>query len=163
MSAILRAVERAGFERFIIYPNCDRGHTGIIQAIDAHRRGVCNGAVRLFRSLDRDSFLRVLIESDLIVGNSSSGIIEAPPAGTPSVNVGSRQRGRQRGGPFVVDADETLESIGVAIDAALSKRPITGKRCVYGDGTAGRRIAELLAAVSLDDAFRRKLPQLASV
>jgi len=163
MSAILRAVERAGFERFIIYPNSDRGHTGIIQAIDAHRRGVRNGEVRLFRSLDRDSFLRLLIEADLIVGNSSSGIIEAPPAGTPSVNVGSRQQGRQRGGPCVVDADESLESIGVAIDAAQSKRPITGKRGAYGDGTAGRRIAELLSSVSLDDAFRRKLTNLARV
>ncbi|MCH7883692.1 MAG: UDP-N-acetylglucosamine 2-epimerase (hydrolyzing) [Planctomycetes bacterium] len=163
MSAILRAVERAGFERFIIYPNSDRGHTGIIQAIDTHRRGVRNGAVRLFRSLDRDSFLRLLIEADLIVGNSSSGIIEAPPAGTPSVNVGSRQQGRQRGGPCVVDADESLESIGAAIDAAQSKRPITGRQGVYGDGTAGRRIAELLASVSLDDAFRRKLTNLARV
>lgn len=163
MSAILRAVERAGFERFIIYPNSDRGHTGIIQAIDAHRRGVRNGAVRLFRSLDRDSFLRLLIESDLIVGNSSSGIIEAPPAGTPSVNVGSRQQGRQRGGSCVVDADESLESIGASINATLGKRPITGKQGVYGDGTAGCRIAELLAALSLDDAFRRKLPQLAGV
>lgn len=161
MSAILRAVERSGFERFIIYPNSDRGHTGIIQAIDTHRRGVRNGAVRLFRSLDRDSFLRLLIEADLIVGNSSSGIIEAPPAGTPSVNVGSRQQGRQRGGPCVVDADESLESIGAAIDSSQGKRPITGRQGVYGDGTAGRRIAELLASVSLDDAFRRKLPKLA--
>ena len=157
MSAILRAAAGAGLDPVIIYPNSDRGHTGIIQAIDAYRRRAGNGAVQRFRSLDRDSFLRLLIEADLIVGNSSSGIIEAPAAGTPSVNVGARQRGRERAGPSVIDADESVESIRAAIDAALRKRPITGKPNPYGDGSAGRRIAELLASVPLDDTFRHKV------
>ena len=156
MEAILRAVEQKRLDRIIIYPNSDRGHTGIIEAIEAHRRRARNGSVRAIRSLDRDAYLRTLIEADVLVGNSSSGIIEAATAGTPAVNVGDRQQGRQRSGRCVLDAGETPESIGDALAKAMRKRPITGRTSVYGDGSAGARIAELLATQPLDDGFRRK-------
>ena len=156
MSAVLKATDKAGLRSTIIYPNSDRGHSGIVEAIDAHRQRSCDGAVRVFRSLDRDKYLRALIEADVLVGNSSSGIIEAPAAGTPSVNVGPRQRGRERNGGSVIDANESTTSIRDAIRTALRKRPIMGKATVYGDGQAGLRIADILAAVPRDDRFRHK-------
>ena len=157
MRNILRTVEEAGLERTIIYPNSDRGHQGVIAAIEEHRKRFTSGDVRIVRSLDRDAYLRTLLNAKVLVGNSSGGIIESATAGTPAVNVGSRQQGRERSGRSVIDADESLGSIRSALATALKKRPITGGRSVYGDGGAGARIAQHLAAMPLDDAFRRKI------
>jgi len=158
MEAVLRAVEAAGLARTIIYPNSDRGHTGIIEAIEAHRRAGRGDDVRIERSLDRDSYLRVLIEADVLVGNSSSGVIEASTAGTPAVNVGLRQEGRQPSGPSVVQAGESVEEIADGLKRALRKRPRIGGLGVYGDGRAGVRIADVLADIPLSEAYGRKPP-----
>jgi UDP-N-acetylglucosamine 2-epimerase (non-hydrolysing)/GDP/UDP-N,N'-diacetylbacillosamine 2-epimerase (hydrolysing) len=155
MATILEAVRRAGLSRTIIYPNSDRGHTGILTAISEHVDRFPN-QVRVHRSLDRDTYLRTLVGASVLVGNSSSGIIEAATAGTPVVNVGSRQQGRERSGPSVVDAAESAASIGRAMRRALQLRPRIGARMVYGDGTAGNRIAVRLAALRLDERLRRK-------
>ena len=156
MNAVLRVVEEAGLNRTIVYPNSDRGHSGVISAIEQHCRAKSNGCVRVVRTLERDSYLRLLMEADVLVGNSSSGIIEAGPAGTAAVNVGDRQRGRERNGSSIIDAAESISSIRSSLGRALRKRPITGRSTVYGDGQAGRRIAALLAGIPLDERFRRK-------
>jgi UDP-N-acetylglucosamine 2-epimerase (non-hydrolysing)/GDP/UDP-N,N'-diacetylbacillosamine 2-epimerase (hydrolysing) len=156
MSAVLKATDRAGLRSTIVYPNSDRGHSGIVEAIVAHQRHKRDGTVSVFRSLDRDTYLLKLLEADVLVGNSSSGIIEAPAARTPSVNVGPRQRGRERNGGSVIDANESTTSIRDAIRMALRKRPIIGKATVYGNGQAGLRIADILAALPWDDRFRHK-------
>lgn len=155
MSAILRAVFDAGLAATAIYPNSDPGHTGIIEAIErAHRR---NAAwLRIERSLSRDDYLRLLAESRVLVGNSSSGIIEAASAGTPAVNVGDRQAGRERSGPSVIDCGETYQAIRAAIGRALTVRPHRGGRTCYGDGGAGQLIADVLADIRLDEGLRRK-------
>jgi len=157
MKEILGAVREVGLSATCIYPNSDRGHSGIIEAIETHRRRAGEDCFRVVRSLDHDAYLRLLIDADVLVGNSSSGIIEAATAGTPAVNVGRRQLGREVSGESVIHAEETVASIRKALTKALRMRPITGRRSVYGGGAAGRRIAELLAAVPLDDAFRRKV------
>ena len=157
MSAVLRVVDEGGFDSTCIYPNSDRGHSGTIEAIAVHRRRGGPTGFEVVRSLDRDTYLRRLIDADLLVGNSSSGIIEAATAGTAVVNIGPRQLGRERSGNAVVDADETLDSIREAVEKARRKRPIMGSPTVYGDGTAGKRIADLLAKTSLSDGFRKKV------
>jgi len=157
MGNILRAVGAGGLDAVCIYPNSDRGHGGIVAAIKAHRKHVAPGRFRVFRSLDQDSFLRRLMSADLLLGNSSSGMIEAASAGTPAVNVGDRQRGRECDARFVVQAKETEPSIRAAIREALALRPVMGQSGIYGDGRSGRRIAALLARVPLTDALRRKI------
>jgi len=156
MRALLRAVGSLGLVPAIIYPNSDRGHVGILEAIDAHRRAGPINESATVRSLDRDAYLRRLMEVDVLVGNSSSGIIEAAVAGTPAVNVGPRQQGRERSGKCVIDADETFESIRSATRRALAMRPKTGATTAYGSGGAGALMADILAKVPLDDAFRLK-------
>jgi len=156
MTTLLRVVREAGLRRAIIYPNSDRGHKGIIEAIEEHQANCPKEEVEVVRSLAREAYLRQLIESDVLIGNSSSGVIEAATAGTPVVNVGSRQDGRERSGRAVLDAAETHAAIRETLEQALRLRPITGKRTVYGDGHAGERIAALLARAPLDLAFRRK-------
>ncbi|MCH7596877.1 MAG: UDP-N-acetylglucosamine 2-epimerase (hydrolyzing), partial [Planctomycetes bacterium] len=73
MNALIRAVKNTGRPHTILYPNSDRGHSGIIEAIIAHRRRSANGMVRVEKHLPRDQYLRCLIDADALVGNSSSG------------------------------------------------------------------------------------------
>lgn len=157
MNAILRAVEANDLDANVIFPNSDRGHAGVIRAIERCGRSA-NGrpGVRVERSLPREDYLRLLMQSRVLVGNSSSGIIEAAAAGTPCVNVGDRQKGRLRAGAVVFDAGESYNDIRRAVSNAIKLRPPVLPRTPYGDGHAGERIAGILAETRLDDALRRK-------
>ena len=156
MNALIRAVKHTRRPHTILYPNSDRGHSGIIEVINAHRRCSPSGIVRVEKHLPRDQYLRCLIDAAVLVGNSSSGIIEAATAGTPCVNVGPRQGGRQRSGRCVIDAGESFSSIRDALAEALRKRPIMGNATVYGEGRAGTRIARILASTRITDALIHK-------
>lgn len=157
MSALLRAVASFGLRRLILYPNTDRGHRGVLEAIERHRRRSARQDVQVVPSLPRDDYLCALIGATVLVGNSSSGIIEAPLAGTPSVNVGPRQAGRQRGGRSVIDCDESEASIRRALRRALQLGHRSPRRTAYGDGRSGARIAEVLAGLPLSPEFGRKV------
>lgn len=156
MDALLRAVAARGLRRLILYPNSDRGHRGVLQALARHARRYPRD-VEVVRSLPRDAYLRALLAADVLVGNSSSGIIEAPLAGTPSVNVGQRQAGRQVGGRSVVQVGETYAAIRAGLAAALRMRTRAARQTVYGDGRAGERIARILARVPIGPEAARKL------
>jgi UDP-hydrolysing UDP-N-acetyl-D-glucosamine 2-epimerase len=157
MSALLRAVASLGLRRLVLYPNTDRGHRGVLEAIERHRRQSARQDVQVVPSLPRADYLRALIGATVLVGNSSSGIIEAPLAGTPSVNVGPRQAGRQRGGRSVIDCDESEASIRRALRRALQIGHRSRRRTAYGDGRSGARIAEVLAGLPLSPEFGRKV------
>lgn len=144
MTVILDAVRACGLRREIIWPNTDRGSSGVIAAIERHVRKHPTEAT-VYRSLTRDEYLRRLLSAAVLVGNSSSGVIEAPFAGTPSIDVGDRQKGRLPGGPSVIRVGEDPAAIQRAIRRASSARRSIPKRSVYGDGRAAERIARLLA------------------
>lgn len=154
MDVILDETRRAELNPVIVYPNTDRGHAGIIAAIEAFTSA--HPGAEAHRSLPRDEYLRRLASARVLIGNSSSGIIEAATAGTPAVNVGDRQDGRERSGRGVIDADESRSSIRAALGRAKRLHVVAGAASVYGDGRAGSRVAAILSRVPLDDAFRRK-------
>jgi UDP-N-acetylglucosamine 2-epimerase (non-hydrolysing)/GDP/UDP-N,N'-diacetylbacillosamine 2-epimerase (hydrolysing) len=156
MAAILNAVTARGLRRVIVYPNSDRGCSGVIAAIERHVAASPRDAVEIHRSLPRDQFLDALLTADVLIGNSSAGIIEAPFAGARVVNVGTRQRGRKRGGPGVVTCGESPTAIRAALHRALRLRPRRGPRTPYGDGRAGQRIARALELLDVTPALRRK-------
>jgi len=121
--------------------------------------GLCDPSpVRWFvtRSLDRDTYIRLLKGARVLVGNSSSGIIESAAAGVPAVNIGPRQRGRLKCGPSVIDSSPGRGAVLRAIRRALRIR-VRSDKSVYGDGRAGERIAAALARLPLNGAFHRKL------
>ena len=144
----LRAVREEGLGAVVLYPNTDPGYTGVIAAI---REAQGDGEVRAYRSLPREVYLELLRRARVLVGNSSSGIIESAFLGTPSVNVGRRQEGRLRAARCVLEAGESRTAIRRAVRRALGLRPRAGAWTAYGDGHAGRRIAEVLASVKLDE------------
>jgi UDP-N-acetylglucosamine 2-epimerase len=156
MRIILAETIKAGLAPTILFPNSDRGHTGVIRAIEEFVDTPSGKSATVCHSLERAYYLSQLIDADLLIGNSSSGIIEAATAGTAVVNVGDRQQGRERAGRSVINAKENASAIRRAIAQALRSRPRMGVHTVYGDGKTGPRIASELARLRLDENVRRK-------
>lgn len=155
-SKLLDAVAATGLRRIVICPNSDRGHRGIVRAIKRHADQHLDGEVEVHRSLPRDDYLRLLLRVDMLVGNSSSGLIEAPVAGTPVVNVGDRQRGREASGPGVIHVAETRTAILAGVRRALRRRMRPAGSGTFGDGRAGWRIAAILARLRITRELLRK-------
>ena len=125
------------------------------QQINARVRSFCAArpeqAVQV-ASLGVRRYLSLMGISEAVIGNSSSGLLEAPFAGVPVVNIGDRQRGRLRG-PAVVDCIDTIEAINAAITKARSKefRVIAARHeTPYGKPGASAKIVEVLRELSLD-------------
>jgi GDP/UDP-N,N'-diacetylbacillosamine 2-epimerase (hydrolysing) len=115
-------------------------------------------ATRMMPALGEESYGALLREADVMVGNSSSGLIEAPSFGLPVVNVGIRQRGRLRAAN-VIDVGHGREEIRAGIRRALDpgfRESLRGLVNPYGDGRAAPRIAEVLASVALGPRLIRK-------
>jgi UDP-N-acetylglucosamine 2-epimerase len=157
---VLAAVLAVGFDHvLVVYPNNDPGAAGIIgtwdEISDEARAG---DSITFRRDVPRRLFLGLLREAAVLAGNSSSGIIEAASFGTPVVDIGPRQAGRERSAN-VTNVPFRPAAIREALQFVWnSGRP---RRCraanVYGGDGAGRRIADALARLSLNDRLRRKL------
>jgi len=141
--ALARAVDRALIERGVeviwLDPNADAGSADILKA--ARERP--DRAIRFLPHLPRPTFLLALRHCELLVGNSSAGIIESASLGTPVVNIGTRQRYRERN-LNTRDCVGDAESIEAAIVQSIrgGRFPESNR---YGDGASGARIVELLA------------------
>lgn len=160
MARLLAAVTSCSLPALVIQPNSDRGHSGINGALlDLPPNGSASPTIQVVPSLPRAEYLRRLLEAPVLIGNSSSGIIEAATVGTPCVNVGTRQQGRLRSAEGVLDCGESLADIRRTLAKALTLRPKKPRRTAYGNGQAGPRIARLLAEFPLTDAVRRKCSQ----
>lgn len=113
---------------------------------------------RMVENFGADGYASVMSHALAMVGNSSSGIIEAASFELPVVNVGSRQAGRERSAN-VIDADCSVRSITDALRRATSRKfrdGLKGISNIYGDGNAAARIVKALREVSLDDTLLRK-------
>ena len=113
---------------------------------------------RVFTSLGQERYLSLVREADAVIGNSSSGILEAPALHTPTVNIGSRQKGRLRA-PSVVDCPSAPEAIGNAIRTVLSpsfRDSLPSSWSVYGKGGTASSIIEHLKTVSVRHTVLRK-------
>jgi UDP-hydrolysing UDP-N-acetyl-D-glucosamine 2-epimerase len=117
---------------------------------DAMSKEMRLAGLRPVRNLPPLAFLRTLLGSGVLVGNSSVGIRECSYLGVPVVNIGTRQRGRERG-PNVHDVAHYAEEIRFEVrrlTRALAMPPPTNRSNLYGDGHAGERIAEILVEVT---------------
>lgn len=153
---VLRAVQSVGIEKtVIIQPNNDPGAQGIRRC---WMRRCCDPSIQMFDNIDRAHFLALLRDAVALVGNSSSGIIEAASFGTPVIDIGDRQKGREHG-ENVVHTDFARDAITRHLRRLWNEG--TPKRHrpnnVYGGWGTGRKIAHVLATVQLDERLRRKL------
>lgn len=143
----LYAVKDFGLPVLWFWPNVDAGSDGTSKGIRVFREKEKPGHLHLFRNMYPEDFLRLLVQSSALVGNSSVAIRECSFLGVPAVNIGSRQQGRERG-KNVIDVDHDRAAISDAIGEHIrrGKAPRDG---LYGDGHAGQRIADCLANAEL--------------
>jgi UDP-hydrolysing UDP-N-acetyl-D-glucosamine 2-epimerase len=154
--ALLAALDDIEGTLVFTYPGADAGAEAVIERIEAFAVRHPNAVVR--RSLGRARYHTLLAHADLLIGNSSSGIWEAPSFELPVVNVGERQAGRVRAAN-VIDASAERDAIAAAIARALDpafRRGLGGLANPYGDGHAGARIAAVLQDVELGPALLAK-------
>ncbi len=137
--ALVDAVLAAEHPCVVVYPNNDEGSEDIFREY-ARFDGVPR--IRMFPSIRFEFFLSLLRGADFIVGNSSAGIREAPVYGVPTVNVGSRQRGRFRH-DTIRDVEPNAQAIGAAIGAALAHTERVPSQH-FGDGRSAERFIQAL-------------------
>lgn len=134
---------------FFCYPNVDAGSRKLIERTKAFLAARANG--RLFVNLDAVTYWSLLGQVQVFVGNSSSGIMETGSFALPTVNVGMRQQGRERG-KNLLDAGNDSSAILSAIRVAQSpefRASLNGMSNLYGDGTASEKIAAVVTSVPL--------------
>jgi UDP-hydrolysing UDP-N-acetyl-D-glucosamine 2-epimerase len=125
-----------------IWPNMDAGSDGISKGIRVYRETHSPDFMHFFKSLPIEHYAPLLKNCACMVGNSSSGIREAAFLGVPTVNIGSRQAGRERA-DNVIDVSYDREAIRKAIETQIAHGPYAPDHR-YGDGQAGAKIVDVL-------------------
>jgi UDP-N-acetylglucosamine 2-epimerase (non-hydrolysing)/GDP/UDP-N,N'-diacetylbacillosamine 2-epimerase (hydrolysing) len=144
--AALRATEG---QLIFCYPNSDAGSRALIARSKEFLAECGNG--QIFVNLDAVSYWSLLRHAQVFLGNSSSGIMETASFALPTVDIGERQRGRERAAN-VIDAAANREVILAAIARARSREfrdSLRGMANPYGDGTASEKILQVLTSAPL--------------
>jgi UDP-hydrolysing UDP-N-acetyl-D-glucosamine 2-epimerase len=143
----LRAIGKVGLPAIVLWPNADAGSEDIARGIRKFREHEDDSRLHFFKNLPTTDYVRLMKKTGCIVGNSSSAIREGSFIGTPAVDVGGRQAGRQRGSNVLFagyDSGEIARAVGTQLDhGPYESEPI------YGDGHAGERIADVLSRVEV--------------
>lgn len=143
ITATLEAIRETGVPAIILWPNADAGSEDIARGIRKWRERKLDQNMHFFKNLPVATYIRLMRRTACLIGNSSSGIREGAFIGTPVVNIGSRQDMRERG-DNVIDAAPDRASILEAIQRQL-KHGRYESQPIYGDGAAGKRIADVLS------------------
>ena len=101
--------------------------------------------------MDKEEYLSIMKLSDVVIGNSSAGMIEAPALGIPTVNIGDRQKGRIKS-PSVINCKENKNSISNAIKKSMTKeflQFVKKSKSILFNGSASEKIADVLAKTNL--------------
>lgn len=156
--ALFATLERVKSQFIFCYPNADAGSRELLER--THSFLARHPTSRVFVNLDPIAYWSLLRHADLLLGNSSSGIMESASFALPTVNVGIRQQGRERA-CNVLDADADAESILEKIEQARSaefRQTLTGMTNPYGDGDASAKIVNVLSSVPLNERLLMKQP-----
>jgi UDP-N-acetylglucosamine 2-epimerase (non-hydrolysing)/GDP/UDP-N,N'-diacetylbacillosamine 2-epimerase (hydrolysing) len=148
--ALFAALAQTPGQLLFVYPNADAGSYALIERTRA--LAATRPHTHIFVNLDAVTYWSLLGQVDAMVGNSSSGIMEAASFALPTVNVGMRQQGRERA-RNVIDAPAEAAAILSAIALAFSpefRKSLCGMVNPYCDGTAAATIARVLTTVPLD-------------
>ena len=148
VSETIGALMELDWPTVIVYPNGDAGSESIRQQLATLKRP----KVRMFRNLPRQDYLGLMRMATVIVGNSSSGIMEAPSFGKPTVNIGRRQNGRPQA-CNVINVGYFRQEIVEALKQATSDEFVAQARTAknpYGDGYASQRIVDVLKNIEIN-------------
>lgn len=149
----LHAVRDIGLPTFWFWPNVDAGSDGTSKGIRMFRENERPTDIHFFKNMESEDFLRLIYNCRCLIGNSSVGIREASFLGIPTVNIGTREAGRERG-RNVVDVGYDRGQIKSAIETQLSNGRYDSDT-LYGAGDSGRQMAHILKTVPLK--FEKRL------
>jgi UDP-N-acetylglucosamine 2-epimerase (non-hydrolysing)/GDP/UDP-N,N'-diacetylbacillosamine 2-epimerase (hydrolysing) len=156
MKETMEALKELNYQAIVIYPNADVGGRRMIKIINQYKK---YPKIQTYKSLPYKDYLGVMNVANVMVGNSSSGIIEAPSFHLPFVNIGSRQKDRERS-ENVIDVNYDKEEIKEAIDKTFNDKRFIEKvkKCKnpYGDGKTGERIADILSKIKINSRLLEK-------
>jgi len=156
MCEILEALKELKIQTVVIYPNNDAGSEDIITEIERYRY---LSFLKVFPSLPHLQYVSLLRHADVLIGNSSSGIIEAPSVKLPVVNIGSRNVGREHAENVIfVNAikSEIIEAIREALYNETFREKVRQCNNPYGDGKASERIVRVLREIKIDKNLLQK-------
>ncbi len=150
MKETMETIRELNYQTIVIYPNADAGGRKMIKVINQYKN---YPKIQIYKSLPYEDYLDIMNIASVMVGNSSSGIIEAPSFHLPFVNIGIRQQGREKV-ENVIDVDYDKEEIKKAIEKAINDKKFIEKvkscKNPYGDGKAGIKIADILSKIKID-------------
>lgn len=155
MKETMDAIKELGQQMVVLYPNADAGGRKMIRVIEKYRR---YPFIHIHKNLPHELYLSLMKNADVLIGNSSSGIIEAPSFKLPVVNIGSRQEGRERA-DNVIDVGYDKEEIKEAIKKALSKEfkeKVKNLKNPYESKDVGKKIANILAKIKINKRLLQK-------
>lgn len=151
MQQFLAAIKEFPELEFIVTKsNADQGGAQINQILDEAEKQIAN--LHVYSSLGIKRYLSLMKYAEFVLGNSSSGLIEAPAFHIPTVNIGDRQRGRLHVSS-IIDCETSKDEIEVAINKAMTKefQQICQQAvCPYGDGHAAEKIASKIVETIVD-------------
>ncbi|ADD01787.1 UDP-N-acetyl-D-glucosamine 2-epimerase, UDP-hydrolysing [Thermoanaerobacter italicus Ab9] len=149
MDNLLGALMQTGYQIIFTYPNSDSGGRYIIKRINEFIKNY--NKAKAFVNLGQQKYLSLLQYVNAMVGNSSSGIIEAPSFKLPVVNIGDRQKGRLRA-ENIIDVGYSKEEILNGINKALQDEEFRAKlediKNPYGDGDTSKKIIKILKEIN---------------
>lgn len=143
----LAAVLALDMQTAWLWPNVDAGSDDVSKGLRMHREVHGDGKLHFYRNFAPEDYARLIANAACLIGNSSSGLREGAYLGTPTVDVGTRQARREHGENVVHAAYERAE-----IEAKARQQIAHGrfsKSTLFGDGSAGRQIAEILAGAPI--------------
>lgn len=152
----METIKELAFQSIVIYPNADAGGRRMIKILEKYRKFPF---VRLYKNLSHLDYLSLMRIVKVMIGNSSSGIIEAPSFHLPVVNIGTREQGRERANN-VIDADYDKKEIKTAVQKALFDKKFRKKlkesKNPYGRGKAAKRIVKILSSLEINKKLLQK-------
>jgi len=143
----LKAIDQLKLPTFWFWPNVDAGSDGTSAGIRSYREINKPTNIHFFKNMEPQDFLRLLYNSECLIGNSSVGIRECSYLGIPVVNIGSRQNRRDRGKNVLDVGYDSNEIVSGIKEWRINSRPAQSK--VYGGANAGNLIADILASAEL--------------
>ena len=143
----LFAVRSLDIPAIVLWPNVDAGSEDVARGMRKFREKHDPQEIRFYKNFPVEVFIGLMKRAACLVGNSSAFIREGAFIGTPAVNIGSRQVGRDRG-QNVIDVPYQRESIANAVNQQLAHGPYQSDH-LYGDGKAGPRLADVLATAPI--------------
>jgi len=156
MKELFLSLDELKAQTILIYPNCDAGCNKLIALIEKYKD---RDYLYAFKNLDHGDYIGFMNTVDIMIGNSSSGIIEAPTLKTPVLNIGNRQSGRERS-DNIINVNPDKEGILKATELILNdedfKKKVKNCKNKFGEGDASKKIVDVLKNIEINSQLLQK-------